>query len=355
MASIFKQKGSSYWSYDFTINGDRVRRSTPFRNRRDAQKEGDQKEAAARLEFEQSQGLRLMDAADLFFKRKAAKRPLAKKTIDSYKHNLSVVYETLGDIPLATVTEETIRLYVNQRLADGGKVQISREVSFMSSLYTEMRGVVGSELGNPWMLYNKKDIPKAAIRDRVCRDSEVRALLDDCNYDMHKAIIILAIDTGMRKQEILKLHESEVDFEERMIYLPAERTKTRKARSIPMTSRVAESLVGRVLAYSDYAEGNRYYPGWTGFYFENENTMKPVTDIKNFWTALRQRTGIKNLRFHDLRHTFATNGMRFGADQISMMGIMGHESPQSFSRYAKATHQGMRRSTDLIENGIDLA
>lgn len=359
MARIYKRKNSPFYSIDFTVGGERVRRSTTCRNGRDAQKEADAAEALAHQEFEASKGIRLIDAADLFFKYKSkSSRKLKPKTVALYKQNLSVVYRILGDIPLASVTSDTIKKYVATRLAEGGNVQISREFSFMSSLYTTTQDYDSSVTSNPWKDFNKRNVPNAQEVNFHFTDAEVQRLLAACNQSVHTCILTLALDTGMRKQEILQLHEREVDFDQSVIVLKdiaGARTKTGASREIPMSDRVAKLLESQKLAHLAHVQNDRHYDHWSGYFFENYSTRKPITDIKTFWGAVKKRAGINQGRFHDLRHTFATNGVRAGAAQTSLMGIMGHRSPQSFNRYVTAVLDSKRNAIDLMQRGTLLA
>src|SRR5215208_2837058 len=99
----------------------------------------------------------------------------------------------------------------------------------------------------------------------------------------------------MRRAEILTLHKSQIDLSRDVIVLHAEQTKSGKTRGIPINSQirpVLEKLCEKVKA--------------TGYLFENPKTGKPIADIKNAWRSALRDSGISNIRFHDVRHTFGT-------------------------------------------------
>lgn len=106
-----------------------------------------------------------------------------------------------------------------------------------------------------------------------------------------KPIAIVALNTGMRKSEILNLKWNDIDFKRGIIYLL--RTKNNEKREIPMNDAVITVLI----KVKKNPESQYIFCGKNG---------KPLQNIrKSFFTALKN-AGIINFRFHDLRHTFAS-------------------------------------------------
>lgn len=111
-----------------------------------------------------------------------------------------------------------------------------------------------------------------------------------------KAIILLGLDSGLRRGEILKLEWKDVDFELGVVSVMGTHTKTQKTRRTTLTSRTAAEL--------------RDLPN-----FGDSGSVFPVNDFKRSWATALRTAGIDGLNFHDLRRTFVT---RLQADGISI-------------------------------------
>ena len=87
----------------------------------------------------------------------------------------------------------------------------------------------------------------------------------------------------------------------------------------------------------------------TGYIFANPKTGKPVTTLKkSFHTALRT-AGIDDFRFHDLRHCFASDLVRKGADLFVVQKLLGHASPKMTQRYAHLHDDHLQRTVQLLD------
>lgn len=125
-----------------------------------------------------------------------------------------------------------------------------------------------------------------------------------------RSIIILALDAGMRRGEILNQRWEHVDFARRLLSVTRSKTAEGEAREIPFTSRVHDLL---------FAMRQK-----EGLLFNYKG--KPIRSIKSAWKAAIRRAGIRYLRFHDLRHSFNTRLMEAGVLQDIRKALMGHSS-----------------------------
>lgn len=124
----------------------------------------------------------------------------------------------------------------------------------------------------------------------ICPEEEDR-LLAACDGERShlKAIIICALDTGMRRGEVFKLKWSDIDFENGIVTIQAFNTKTMRQRQVAMTERLIEEL--RPL--SEYMTRQQLVFGIR-------------TSVKTAFYKAKIAAGLPDLRFHDLRHTHAT-------------------------------------------------
>jgi integrase len=123
-------------------------------------------------------------------------------------------------------------------------------------------------------------------------------------------IIIAALDTGMRRGELLSQRREHIDFNRRVLLVTHSKTAGGEAREIPLTARLTALLSAC------------HKPEGLIFTFKGH----PIHRIKTAWKAAVRRAGIRYFRFHDLRHTFNTRLMEAGVVQDVRKALMGHSS-----------------------------
>jgi len=128
-----------------------------------------------------------------------------------------------------------------------------------------------------------------------------------------RILVLVAIYSGPRRGELLKLRWSNVDFDLNAINFTE--TKTDKDRSVPMDPIVQEAL----LELRDRAGDSEYV-------FTNPDTKTRYIDIKKSFSAACREAAITNFTFHDLRHTFGTRLADAGVDVVKIKELMGHAS-----------------------------
>lgn len=145
-------------------------------------------------------------------------------------------------------------------------------------------------------------------------------LLLDAAAPHLQELIIAALDSGMRKGELLQQDWKDVDFSRKLLFVSHSKTAEGECREIPMTARLFDLLwqkrqdQGLVFTYKGRA----------------------ITRIKTAWKAAIRRSGIRYLRFHDLRHSFNTRLMEAGVMQEVRKALMGHSSGEDV--HATYTH-----------------
>ena len=77
---------------------------------------------------------------------------------------------------------------------------------------------------------------------------------------------------------------------------------------------------------------------------------KPLRDIRTAFKLACQRASIKNLRFHDLRHTFATRLVLSGVDLATVSKLLGHSSIQMTMRYSHPTPEALKKAVSTLDS-----
>lgn len=157
-----------------------------------------------------------------------------------------------------------------------------------------------------------------------------------------KPIIQTALMTGMRKGELLSLRWDDVNLDTNLITVRAEVSKSKKTRKIPIRSSLKKLLLEQKLktGFSGHVfvtpEG-RPYSG------KNPGALK-----RTFKTALN-RSGMKGLVFHDIRHTCATRMAERGASIIAVKEILGHADIKTTMKYFHP-EKSLNEAVELLAN-----
>jgi integrase len=160
------------------------------------------------------------------------------------------------------------------------------------------------------------------ILDMKLKDEDLRCLVDSAAPHF-KPILVIAIITGMRKSEILKMRWKDINFRLGSIHIPKENSKSKKERVVPI-----DSVIFNVL---DSLERKGEYV------FMNDWTETRTKEIKKSFKTACERAGIpygrkKGLTFHDLRHLAAYRLVKL-TDIVTASKILGHSDIQMTMRY----------------------
>jgi integrase len=145
-----------------------------------------------------------------------------------------------------------------------------------------------------------------------------------------QALILAALNTGMRRGELLSQRWEHIDFTRRVLSVTHSKTAGGEAREIPLSTCFYELLI------------TMRQPEGIVFRFKK----RPLRLIKTAWKAAIRRAGIRHHRFHDLRHTFNTRLLEAGVMQEVRKALMGHSSGEDV--HAIYTHVELPLKRDAI-------
>jgi len=175
--------------------------------------------------------------------------------------------------------------------------------------------------------------------ERILTPEEEVRLLNFGSPEL-RAILVCALNTGMRKSEILTLKGSNVDLESNVITLEHTNTKSKKTRRIPINSVLRKLLLEQKLK----GGGSEYV-----FLSSNGNPYKRHDSLKQAFNGALRRAEIKGLRFHDLRHTAATRMIESGASIVAVCRILGHADLKTTMRYAHP-EDSLKEAVECLAN-----
>ena len=179
------------------------------------------------------------------------------------------------------------------------------------------------------------------MRKRYLDKEQITKFIDACSPHL-KPIVLVALHTGMRKSEILELKWNEVDLTQGIIYIL--QPKSGERREVWLNE-VAKKALG----------GLKRHPR-SPYVFYNKNGKAYYNVRKSFDAALK-KCGIIDFRFHDLRHTFASQLAMAGVDFITLKELLGHKTIEMTQRYAHLSPGHKRTAVEILarEIGTQLA
>ncbi|MER2263596.1 tyrosine-type recombinase/integrase [Methylobacterium oxalidis] len=323
MATVYR-RGAVWW-VRFRLGGVHVRRSAKTTKKAEAQvflrRLLDEAATKARGDAPRHS---FNEAVERYFV-EASLKPKTRHCYGSSSRALKPSFEPLF---LDQIGRRAIADFVSSRKKDGvSDTSIRRDLAFLSSLCA-MAIRWGWLEANPVTAYNKKALKEARPRTRFLQPAEFERLLATSSPEMRPALI-LAVETGMRKEELFGLTVGDIDLLRREIHL--ERTKTSSPRRVPMSERAMQTVQDLLHA------PNR--PGSPYLLCRADGTR--YGDMKKGFANACRRAKIANFRWHDLRHTFASWFVQQDGDLYRLSRILGHATLQMTARY------GHLRTSDL--------
>ena len=229
---------------------------------------------------------------------------------------------TLSKLSMTALTPAKIAEYRDQRLTQVSSGTVIRELAYISSIINQARREWGINIDNPVRLVRKPQSPQG--RNRILNEAEKLRILNELvprptrRVSMWmKPLVEFALETGMRRGEMLALKWSNLDLINRTAFLPL--TKNGESRTVPLSSKaihILESLPRSI----------------TGEVFP----IKPEAVAAAFIKAIR-RARVKDFHFHDLRHTAITQLATKLPNLIELASVSGHKSLSMLKRYYHPT------------------
>jgi integrase len=241
----------------------------------------------------------------------------------------AVFREIPEDTPLSEITFDMVLEAVEAWEEEGnGGQTVNHKVSHLSRMLT-------TALEKDWI----KSMPKLPRRKpgkhRVrwmdeAEEGKALALCRQLNLHQLHDLIIVGVDTGFRRAELLGLHKS--DYANGMLHLHAGQTKTDKARAVPVTQRVAEIL---------HRRGNQLK------FFD-----LTYHQLRKQWWDLKTAMGLEDdtqFCVHMLRHTCASRMVQRGVPLAVVQAWMGHSSITTTMRYAHLAPSNLQAGREALE------
>lgn len=259
------------------------------------------------------------------------------RSLVSAKSHLAALKEHFSNRKLRSITHGDIEKFKAKRLATPTKTGEQRAIASVNRELAMLSRILKVAHAEGWLIRNPFEAGRSPIcladeqkRERVISFEEETKMLAACiGPRTHlRPIIITAIDTGMRRGEILKLKWSDIDFANQIITVRAFNTKTMRERQIAMTERLAQELE------SIYTKSPK----------EPDTLCFGIADnVKRSFDWVRKAANLPDVRFHDLRHTHATRLVSAHIPLSEVGRILGHTQANTTFRYVNASLETARK------------
>ena len=275
-------------------------------------------------------------------------------TVKRIKYNFPV----LLDKPMDRITHwEIERWRKDKHKAGGASTTTNRDIAALKACISKavewgvidahpLQGLKPSKVDRsaPIRLVSEDEEKRLrkALRDRdqeMRRDQSRRSerknqptLPDYGEYvDLLEPMILLALNTGLRRGELLNLRWADVNSDQ--LIVQGGTAKNSQSRIIPLNMQSARIL----RAWESNSEWVFPGPG-----------DSPLTNIDRRWRSIKEAANTPNMRFHDLRHTFATRLLQKGVDIRTVSNLLGHRDIATTARYLHTTDETKRKAVELL-------
>lgn len=271
----------------------------------------------------QKQKLTFAEAADKYWALHLSK----KKSAPKMKYTLEYLKKQFRNVPLVNMTTEKIQEFYNQRRTEVSPSTANRHLTLLNAIINKMIRLKIYKGENPCIgMVKEKENP---AREQYLEPEEIAKLVN-CIQERSKALILFAVYTGMRRGEILRVDWKDINFSTNMINI--DESKSGRKREVPINADLK-----RVLQNLNPQKSGKVFP---------LSEKQVEYDFKH---ALAE-SKIKKIRFHDLRHTFASLYMMRGGLLTDLQHILGHSDLKMTQRYAHFSPNYLRKSIAIMND-----
>jgi integrase len=278
------------------------------------------------------------EAAEEWLRHCEWERGVKASTLSEYRSVVEAhIVPHFGDQPIEAVTARQVEAWAAELLASGrSRRTVNKILTMLHGIFDRARRV--------WDLPSNPlaDVARKPGRDPGDLDffsaEEVIALVGAAASEQDAAIFLTAAYTGLRRGELIALRWRDLLFERESIRVRASYSygalttpKSGRARTVPMVPAVAEALA-RLPRAPFIGDDDLVFPGLAGEYLDG-------SALRRRYKAALKRAGLRELRFHDLRHCFGSLAIN-ALSIIEVQQAMGHADVKTTMRYLHAKSRG---------------
>jgi integrase len=271
-----------------------------------------------------------------------------QRSFKSKKLFIDQLKARFGNLPLRRFNSMALEQFQTERLERGNKpATVNRLLATIKHMFTKAVEWDMVEEETLKRVRKVKLLEENNRRLRYLSQEECQGLIRECDGHL-RPIVICALNTGMRRGEILNLTWDNLDLQNGFILL--DQTKNGERREIPINATLREIL--EELFRGTKERPRRIDVPWV---FYDPSSGKPYQSVKRSFASACRRAKIKDFTFHDLRHTFASHLVMAGVDLATVKELLGHKTLTMTLRYAHLAPSHKVKAVDLLDNTLNTA
>jgi integrase len=259
-------------------------------------------------------------------------------TVKSYI--IKELVDRFGNLPLRKFSTAIVEQFQTDLINKGLKNSTSnKKLNVLKAMFTK---AVDWEMVEEHILKltRKVKLQPEDKRLRFISIEECQELIKACESHL-RPIVITALNTGLRKEEILSLQwDKHIDLKHGFIML--DKTKNHERREIPINDTLRSTL------RSIFIRRRTDVP----YVFYSPKTDKRYKSIKRSFASALRRSKIQDFKFHDCRHTFASHLVMAGADLTTVSRLLGHKSLKMTLRYAHLAPAHLKNAVNILDTAM---
>lgn len=267
--------------------------------------------------------------------KRASSQDADKMMLETY------VLPAMGKLKVAEVDYAAVSKLHRGITKDGKPIRANRVLALLGKMFS-LAEHWGIRAGHPTKGAQKN--PEEP-RERYLEPSEIerlmRALVDYPDKQAANAIM-LALLTGARRGEVVNALWDQFDLSRGVWIKPSSLTKQKKTHRVPLSSSALELM--RAMR-GDAAEDAVYV-------FPGKVPGQPRENVRRPWEAIRKAAGLEDVRFHDLRHSYASLLINDGVSLPIIGRLLGHSHAKTTMRYAHLADDPLRAATSRVGEKI---
>lgn len=358
MAKVRKNKRANYWEVDYLDLFGKRKVKGGFKTKVEA--ESAMVDILSKVQTGTAPGdckMTFKEASEIFMRLHASKK-CKYNTEHGYKGYLkNHLLPYFGNLKLCEITPLAVNEFVAQELETGRRNStVNKYTKLMSQIYSfmiDMDIVVKNPLAR---IKSLKEERSEEIRSLSTEETKILLSKTKEIYPDFYPLLFTALFTGMRQGELMGLTWDSINWITRKITVDKNfthgrvgTTKTGKVRKVDMSLELVKVLKEWRLACPK-GEHNLVFPNGDGGYQDANNMIK-----RRFKPALN-RAGIDSLRFHDLRHTYASLLLANGAPMKYVQHQLGHSSiKMTMDLYTHLLLEVNEQCVNLLDNIVEKA
>ncbi len=274
----------------------------------------------------------------------------------------------LGNVKLKDLTTRQIQDLINEKMVNGrikGEGGLSpRTVIY---IYTTLHAALNQAVKEKILPYNVAEpveVPKQKKKEIKPYDKDqVNKLLNTAKNTFYYTPLFLELSTGLRRGELIGLKWRDLNFENQILFIKRQLIRTQEdglifkdpktedsVREIKLNDKVIAELKSHKIKQNENKlyMGEKYQDHNLLFCQENGKPLNPRNFMKGFKDIIK-KAGLPDIRFHDLRHGFATLSLENGVPAKTIQDILGHSTiSTTLDTYSHVTEEMQEDAANII-------